>query len=344
MIQAVPDVRASNYEPDGRWRDVVVEVKSQIHSSRNLRASLLQLAYFLAQEPRHRGLLVLLDSRITDARLHEELRLAERALRPEVARKLAVAIERNGRYRGLPDDLGGDFQEWLRELVRKQSGPKTSRQSPDAVLIVLLHQWLLHKGPMTTEWIMRTVGCSYPTVAHALRGLGPAVERISDRRVQLRYFPKDEWSRLVANSAAVRSTTCFTDRSGQRRSPDSLMRRLSKLGRSDLAVGGVIGARHYQPELDIVGTPRLDLSLHAPRRRVDWTFVQRLDPALEKAATTDARIALAVHLVTRETSLFQPSKGGVQWADPVECLLDLHEARLEPQAKEFLHYLSTRSG
>lgn len=344
-MHATHDVRASSYRPDGRWRNVVVEVKSQIHSSRNLRASLLQLAYFLAQEPEHRGVLVLLDSRITDERLQAELRLAERALRPEVARKLAIAIDRNGRFRGLPEDLGGDFQEWLRELIRKQSGePRTSRQSSDAVFMVLLHQWLLHKGPMTTEWIMKTVGCSYPTVAHALRRLGPAVERLSDRRIQLRHFPKEEWSRLVANSAAVRSTTCFTDRSGQRRSPDSLLRRLSKLGRSDLAVGGVIGARHYQPELDIVGTPRLDLSLHAPRRRVDWSFVQRLDPALEKALGRDAPIALAVHLVTRETSLFQPGKGGVPWADPVECLLDLHEARLEPQAKEFLHYLSTRSG
>jgi len=28
------------------------------------------------------------------------------------------------------------------------------------------------------------------------------------------------------------------------------------------------------------------------------------------------------------------------WADPVECLLDLHEMRLESQAKEFLQHLA----
>lgn len=334
--------RSATYKPDGRWRNVEVEVKSQVNSSRNLRAGLLELAYHVAQKPETRGLLLLVDSGITDERLNDERRLAAQALKPEVARKLAVAIERNGQFRGLPDDLGAEFDEWLHELIRKESrAPKASRQSSDAVFTVLLHQWLLQKGPMTTEWIMKTVGCSYPTVASALRRLGPAVERLSDRRVQLRQFPKDEWARLVANSAAVRSTAYFADQSGQRRSPDALLRRLSKLKRSDLAVGGVLAARHYRPELDIVGTPRLDLSLHAPGRRVDWSFVRKLDPALEKTTRGDAPVALAVHVLTRENPLFQPGEDGIPWADPVECLLDLHEARLEPQAKEFLHYLTT---
>ncbi len=35
--------------------------------------------------------------------------------------------------------------------------------------------------------------------------------------------------------------------------------------------------------------------------------------------------------------------GGVTWADPVECLLDLYEARLDSQAFEFLDVLSPAS-
>jgi hypothetical protein len=47
------------------------------------------------------------------------------------------------------------------------------------------------------------------------------------------------------------------------RSPEVLLQRLSELNRSDIAVGGVLGARHYFPGLDLVGTPRLDLVVHS---------------------------------------------------------------------------------
>ncbi len=328
--------------PDGRWRDVRVEVKPRTHSFRNVRASLLELAYRLADEPESRGLLVLANSRITEERLKNELHRVKKTLRPDVIRRLAVVIEQNHGYVGIPPDLGDDFRVWLDDLVRKETRAGKPRQSYFAVLEVLLHQWLLGKGPMTTDWIMKTIGCSYPTVAGALRRLDHALIRHSDRRVELRHFPREDWARLVAMSDETRSTTRFADRSGQKRSPEALLRRLTTLTRADLAVGGVVGARHYHPDLDLVGTPRLDLSLHCPAKRVDWRFVERLDPALEKTERRDEPAALAVHLVRREVSLFQPGKGGLQWADPVECLLDLHEARLDAQAKEFLHHFSSR--
>jgi hypothetical protein len=328
------------YEPDGRWGDVWVEVKPRTHSFRNVRASLLGLAYLLASEPGKRGLLVLADSRITEKRLKGESHLVQRTLRPDVAQRLALVIEKDQGYVGIPDDLGEDFRAWLDALVRKETRDGKLRQSHYAVLEVLLHQWLLGKGPMTTDWIMKTVGCSYPTVAGALRRLDQVLIRHSDRRVELRRFPSEDWARLVAMSDEVRSTTRFVDRSGQKRSPEALLRRLARLARADLAVGGVIGARHYHPDLDLAGTPRLDLSLHCPAKRVDWSFVERLDPALEKTERRDEPAALVVHLVRREASLFQPGEDGLQWADPVECLLDLHEARLEAQAKEFVQSFS----
>jgi hypothetical protein len=196
---------------------------------------------------------------------------------------------------------------------------------------------------MTTEWLMKTVGCSYPTVAIALRRLESSLIRHSDRRVELRYFPRDEWSRLLAVSDQVRSTTRFTDRSGQPRSPHDLFVRLKRLGRSDIAVGGVIGARHYRPDLDIVGIPRLDLSMHTLGKNVDLSFVRELDPALQETNRRDVPTALAVHLVSRARSLFQ-SGDDVQWADPVECLLDLQENRLESQALEFANSFTTAKG
>ena len=113
-----PSPSPLGYRPDGRWKNTVVEIKSHLHSFRNLRAGLLQLAYYLADDPHTRGLLVLVASRITDEGLQKEWRLAEQTLEPEVLNRIAVAVERNDRFHGVPSDLGEDFHEWLRIRCR----------------------------------------------------------------------------------------------------------------------------------------------------------------------------------------------------------------------------------
>jgi hypothetical protein len=46
--------------------------------------------------------------------------------------------------------------------------------------------------------------------------------------------------------------------------------------------------------------------------------------------------------VRRAQSLWEP--GNPTWADPVECLLDLHDLRLGSQAREFVEFLRSRPG
>ncbi len=77
---------------------------------------------------------------------------------------------------------------------------------------------------------------------------------------------------------------------------------------------------------------------------MDWDFVKQLDPALQETERRDEPAPLVVHLVRRASPLFQPSEEGLQWADPVECLLDLHEGRLESQALEFLNSFPAAKG
>jgi hypothetical protein len=191
---------------------------------------------------------------------------------------------------------------------------------------------------------MQTVGCSYPTVASVLRRLGNSVRRFSDRRIQLWGFPSEEWRRVVANLDRVHPTLHYADRSGQRRSSESLLRRALGLDRGDIAVGGVLAARHYYPELDLRGTPRLDITLHSPDGSADLSFVEQLDPALERTDKEDEPAALAVHVLRRAASFFEPGGDGLPWADPVESLLGMHDARLELQAREFLDFLVTSVG
>ena len=109
------------------------------------------------------------------------------------------------------------------------------------------------------------------------------------------------------------------------------------------ALGGVLAARHYHPELDLMGLPRLDLCVHSPGRWPDVSFVRRLDPALEATPNPTEPARLIVHFVRQAKSLFLEGPDGLAWADPVECLLDLHEARLEPQAAELVSAFRERS-
>jgi hypothetical protein len=195
---------------------------------------------------------------------------------------------------------------------------------------------------VTSEWLARKAGCSYPAVARALNSLGGLVERRSDRRVTLRWFPKDEFSRLLAVADRARSTARFADHSGQPRPMESYLRRLEKLNPTGLALGGVPGAKHYYPELDIVGTPRLDLSVHCPGKRLNPEFIERLDPALKRVIDPLAPANVVVHAVRHADPYFTSRDGGLMWADPVECLFDLHEARLDMQAGQFLDALQRR--
>jgi hypothetical protein len=132
----------------------------------------------------------------------------------------------------------------------------------------------------------------------------------------------------------------FADRSGQPESPPVLLRRLEAVAPLGVAVGGVAGARQYHPELDIIGLPRLDLSVHAPTRDADIGFLSRLDPALKPVGDPAEPARVVLHFVRHAEPLFTPNPGGLPWADPVECLLDLDEGGLQAQALEFMDALT----
>ena len=70
--------------------------------------------------------------------------------------------------------------------------------------------------------------------------------------------------------------------------------------------------------------------------------MHELDPALKRVDDPLEPATVIVHAVRHAASLFSPRKGGLQWADPVECLLDLHEAHLERQGAQFLESLQRR--
>lgn len=340
--------RPQPFVADAQVGDYLVEMKTGVAALRTVRTGLLQLAYALAGRPGLKGILVLTEVSITPERLHHEWQLATSVLAPDLLNRLSIYYEDDERLRGIPKELDTKTRSAIVDLIAPARNRAVSRlPRPDYsfwVPALLIHQWLLGQGPITTKWLMQTTGCSYPTVATTLRRMAHFIVRHSDRRVELRHFPKEEWERLVAISDKARGTIRYADRSGQPRSPESLLRRLRNLKREDVAVGGVIGAKNYHPELDIVGASRLDISVHCPASTADLSFVERIDPGLKRTEQRDEPASLVVHLLRRAESLFEPGEAGAAWADPVECLFDLHEARLEPQAREFLNSFETKKG
>jgi len=321
-----------------------IEVKSGLNAVRNLRAGLLDLAYALQSRPHYKGLLVLADTNLTTARLEKEWDLARQTLQFEIFSRLSILTYQNGEFRGYPHVPPPSFIDRLQEIVRRETNyagrllPRPDYYSE--ILKLLVHHWLQREEPMTIASLQAKIGCAYPTVAKTLEKMAPFLSRSSDRGVVLKVFPKAAWATLLARGDEVRQTKRYVDRSGLLRTPDTLVRRLAKLGRRDLAVGGVLGARSHYPNLDLLGTPRLDLTLHCPGNRLDLAFIARVDPGLVLAESEQEPAALVVHVLRRKESFFSAMPEGGWRADPVECLLDLHEARLEAQAAEFFNALA----
>lgn len=343
-IENFPGFRA-----DAVSDDTVFEVLVEPKDARRLRTALMEMARVATVDHARRVLLVLEEPAITESRLREEWKGAASVIQPELWRRLSVVIRQSGKWTGIPvppdsSDLSTLNEVLHHALSRKPASSGRSSEAHHEILRILVHQWLLGKGPLTISSLMEISGASHPTVSRSLERLAYCLTRHTDRSVELRIFPRDEWAKLLAVSDDVRNTVRFVDRSGQARSPESLLRRLQKLQRQDIAIGGIPGAKHYQPSLDLIGNPRLDLSIHSGRNAVDLSFVERLDPALEKATRRDESPTLVIHTIRRAESLFQPVDKDLPWADPVECLLDLHEARLESQALEFLNSFPATKG
>ncbi len=344
-MQALPNqprLSQRHQAVEARPGSVSIAVKFGVDALRTLRTSLMQVAYAVMEGPASHGYVVLVDSPITKERLCHEWARAATVLRDDVLDRLTICLLEKDRMIGIPHDLAPATQRMLAAAADAKRAGKSHIVRTDysfVILKVLLHQWLISGDPVTMQWLAHTAGCSYPAVARALRPLGSLLERQSDRRVALRWFPKEEFARLLALSGRARSTTRFADQSNVARSPESHVRRLEKLAPAGLAIGGVLGAKTYFPDLNLVGTPRLDLSVHCPGHQMNLDFMEKLDPALKPVADPLTQAHVVVHAVRHADPQFMPRLGGLAWADPVECLLDLHEDRLTLQASQFLEAL-----
>lgn len=335
------------YPRDAQSGEPIVEVKVGVSGMRDVRAKLAQLAGELVDTAVRRAYLVLVEPRLSESSIASEFERFRAAMRQDVAGRLYVVDAVAGEVHALPSDVPSEDWQFVGRAIEEAQDVGPGLSQPDMqseVIRVLLLQWVLGAGPVAPSWMQDTVGCAYRTVMNAVERLGPAVERGPGGSIELRAFPVKVWPEVVVEAPRSRSTMLFADHSGQPRSPESLLRRLEQLDREDIAIGGVLGARHFLPDLDIIGAPRLDLTVHAPTGRADFDLASWLDPGLAPAEPHGRPPRLALHFLRRQQPFFDEALNRLRWADPIECLLDLYEAGLDQQARQFQQNMETPRG
>jgi DNA-binding transcriptional ArsR family regulator len=332
---------------NGRAAEVFIEVKCT-SNARDARDALLGLAYRIDDLPVDEALCLLAKSRFTPARLIEELGLFRSVVRPDLAARVYLAsIDEAGTMIGaLPQD-SPELRKFLRELVQREinaGGGRVSRQSVKSHVLNLL---LDGRVPPTLSALQRTTKASHPTVSAALKelteqGLHPANRKNSSTSATGQEPNWEVWKRLAEAHAAERRVMRFVDPSGMSRSIVDMAQRLKSLQDRGLAavvtLGGVLGAKHYDPDFDITAAPRLDLSVFD----TDISFVRQLDAGLVESDDKQAKAVLVVHFAQTGVRFTEISDAG-RVAPPLECLADLLEIGLTSEARSFLNALSIRA-
>ena len=328
----------------GRWNgptgEVLIEVKRS-NNARDARDALLGLAYLMDGAPAKTDALCLLaKSRFTRARLHEELGLFRSVVRPDLAARvyLAAIDEYDTLIGELPQDSLA-LRSFLRELAQREinvGGGRVSRQSVKShVLNLLLDGRVLP----TLSALQRTTKASHPTVSAAIKELTEQGLQLANRKsgspgTTWQATSWEVWKRLAEAHSAERRVVRFVDPGRMARSILDLAQRLKSLQDRGLApavtLGGVLGAQHYDPNLNITAAPRLDLSIFD----TDTGFVRQLDAGLVESEDKQAKAVLVVHVAQTGARFTEISDAG-RVAPPLECLADLLEIGLTAEARDF---------
>jgi hypothetical protein len=210
---------------------------------------------------------------------------------------------------------------------------------------VLLEVWLRRRCPLQSSELEGLVGASYPTVSSALQELEARgeLERKRVRRVELRGVPLRTLREIVIRADEVRHTRWYVDALGRPPNPELLLRRLRKARLPGVGVGEVPAGHHYDPNLDLIGLPRIDLTLSTGIAERTLRRLSEVDPALRLSAKTRRDEAvLVVHSLSRNEPLFERAADET-YADPVETMLDLYELHLDEQAETLAKRLRAAS-
>lgn len=340
--------RGSLYDFESRDLRTIIEFKASTMGARDLRANLLQLAIALHERPEvARAVLVTRLGNMGADRMKEELRRLEEILRVDLAQRLYVVAVTDDRTVILPhsDHELSILERVAQGVLAQRSAKKTSAPwTPKTfqIWLLLLDAWLRGDSPLPVGALGSGTGCSYPTVNATLERLSEygEVMRSSNRGAAFKKFPKRSLNEILVLVDSLRPATQYVDATGRPADTARLMRRIVAKAPKNVALGGVTSARHYTPDFDLNGIPRIDLSVKGSAS-FDW--LEQVDPALRPADAADIRNGapiLVIHSLDRKEPCFDPAPDdGLPFVGPAETLLDLYDLRLTVQAEAFVRAL-----
>ncbi len=337
------DARAKGVDLVGDDGRSIVEVKRRLLGTRDLRATILQLALAAARvEHLERGVLVAAFPRMSSARVVEAWTEALGALRPDIAQALSlVAVASDGDVATTDDPAGAKILAALHALHANDRNETPAAPRPDwtpktaSVWLVLAAAWLRGEGFLPVTEIMQRAGVSDPTARAALDLLASRDEvgRSSNRSVGLTRLPLRTLGEIGLLAPRVRRTQHLVDGTGRKPDPVRLSERIRRSAPDGVAFGGIIAARHYTPRFDLNGLPRVDVVVSESVAH-DW--LERIDPALEPAADRESAPVLAIHSLGGRQARFADAHHGLPIADPADTLLDLLAMRLGDHAADLI--------
>lgn len=343
---------------DGRWEGacapILVEVK-KTNSARDLRDALLSLVYAMVDQPANtRVVCVVTASRLSYARVLAELQQFRSLLRQDLQQRVHCLLHgADDTFTGSLTDEPDAFYDWLRELVvQEASGASVRQVSPrsvlparHAVIVTLLANrfWTVDPTPMKIGALQKLAGVSYPTVAATLQDLrSKSLIENTGTAVRLGKLSTRDLMQFAREHAALRGSKYYVDPTGIE-TPHHLMKRLVKkqdAGKvpKDVRLGGVSGAAHHYPYLDISAPLRLDVSVQGG----DLGFVRMIDAGLVERTVPTQRVLLAVHPSWDPIVTNKQAEEGLRdrFATPLDCLADLIDLGYVREAEEMARHMT----
>lgn len=339
---------------DGASGQILVDIKST-NSMRDVRGALLALAYLIADGPaKSRAVCVFVGTRLSVKRLQEELTRFRQVCHPSIAQRIHFLLVRRDNplkaytFVGSMDPAPDGFLNWLAQRVSATAIPSLNLQLParQTVVAALAQLRLWHAPAVSVKYLQESCRVSYPTVAAVLKDLDERgwLEDAGKRGVRLRPLLATEWMAFATEHARQRKVCFFTDPTGLI-SAERLAQRLvhlretGKLKRS-VCIGGVIGASHHFPDLDITAASRLDVCVEDDPGQI----AALLDAGLIPKTRPEQRVVLAIH-VTNDLERLAGRQGTDTgpWAGVLECLADLVELGYTREAAEMAQQVESQT-
>ncbi|MDO9020712.1 MAG: hypothetical protein Q8S73_15970 [Deltaproteobacteria bacterium] len=353
-----PAARGAGVDLLGRDGRTAIEVKATLSGVRDLQAALVQLALAVRANPSAEFVVLIATiKRLSRPRALQEFEQVREMLRPEVGHRLALIAATDDGPIAAPDVAT------VRELFDRvkpllTGGPILTARGVTAawtnktveVWKVLFDGWLQNRGPMTSDAIVRASESSSPTVLSVLtllNGYGE-IERGSDRRVMFNALPQRSLGEVLVVLRTMTRRTSYVDGTGRAPDPHRLLRKVQAGVRAGVSLGGIVAARHYQPDFDLNGLPRLDVCVCA-RPAAYWEqWTARVGPALRESRPGDPLALLVVHHLPRtelrrDLERDPSSEPALPFAEPSEVILHLYDAGLHAQAESLTTALRSRA-